>query len=206
MIRLSPSEVARYYATRVPDLPHRGNHWRGRCPLHQGKGYNLSVNPETGLWRCWSSCGRGGDIISFEMALSGSPWYEAVAEVEHIVGRGLLYRPANRFERRLLAERREREGRESREAELFRIAASSIADLILEDLPEAVPERFGPTQLLLSISRASRTDLLAIYRDWKDSEPELTAGLVFAGEQAWSRRCDDLARFITTLAGAKDAA
>ena len=169
-------------------------------------GNNFSVNPENGMWRCWSSCGRGGDIIALETALTGAAWRDAVAEVERIVGRALLDRPANRFERRLLAERRERECRELREAEFFRIAASSIAELILGDLPEAVPERFGPTQLLLRLRRANGAALLAIYRDWKDSEPELTAGLVFAGEQAWSRRCDDLARFITTLTGVKDAA
>src|SRR5579863_8063334 len=206
MFNLSPFEVSVYYSSRLPELAQHGKRWRGACPIHRGKGFNFSVDPETGLWRCWSTCGRGGDIITLEMARTGAAWREAVAEVEHVLGRTLLDRPTNRAERRSLAESRERARREVRDAEMFRIAAAAMAEQILEELPEAVPERFVPTQLLLSLRRADDAALLALYHDWLEHEPRLTGALVFVGERAWRRKCDSLARFVTTLAGAEDAA
>lgn len=196
MIGLTASEVAMYYASRVPDLPQRGKRWRGPCPIHRGKHDNFSVDPETGLWRCWSVCGRGGDIIALEIALTGAQWPESVAEIEQIIGRVLLDRPATRAERLALAERREREQREMRAAECFRIAAASMAEHVLDELPEAVPERYGPTQFLLCIRAAHGTDLLPLYRDYCEREPRLTAAFVYSGAQAWKRLCDRLARFI----------
>jgi hypothetical protein len=198
VISLSATEVAIYYTSRVPDLRQRGKRQRGPCPIHRGKHDSFSVNPETGLWRCWSVCGRGGDIIALEIALTGSPWPEAVAEVERIVGRALLERPATCSERRALAERRKRKQGEMRAAEFFRIAAASMAEQILEELPEAVPERFGPTQLLLSLGGAHGEALLALFRDYLAREPRLTAALVFAGERAWSRLCTRLASLVAT--------
>ena len=105
MIELAPHEVAKYYAVRVPDLRQRGKRWRGRCPIHHGKHDSFSIDPEAGLWRCWSGCGCGGDVIALEMALTGARLRDAVADVEQIIGRALLHRPATRAERRALAER-----------------------------------------------------------------------------------------------------
>jgi CHC2 zinc finger len=106
MIALTVSEVAIYYAARVPDLRQRGKRWRGRCPIHRGKHDSFSVDPETGLWRCWSECVRGGDIITLEIELTGAPWRDAVAEIEGIVGRALLERLATHTERRIFEDRR----------------------------------------------------------------------------------------------------
>jgi hypothetical protein len=205
MIELAPGEVAQYYVTRSPDLRQRGKRWRGACPVHKGTHPNFSVNPQAGLWRCWS-CGRYGDVIALEMALTGAPWREAVAEVGRIIGRVLLDQPATRAERRALADRREREQREMRAAEFFRIAATGMTEQILEELPEAVAERFGPTQLLRSLRGADGDPLRALYRDYLAREPRLTAALVYAGERAWGRKCNTLARFVAALAGARDAA
>jgi hypothetical protein len=196
MIAFTPAEVATFYAARASDLRQRGKRWRGRCPIHRGKHDSFSVDPETGLWRCWSECGRGGDIIELEIALTGEPWREAVAEIERIIGRVLLNRPASVTERRALAERRQREQRETRAAEFFRIAAASVAEHILDGLPEAIPERFGPTQLLLDLRAAHGTALLALYRDFREHDPQLAAALVYAGERAWQRLSTRLARFV----------
>jgi DNA primase len=201
MITLTPAEVATFYAARASALRQRGKRWRGRCPIHRGKHDSFSVHPETGLWRCWSDCGRGGDIIELEIALTGATWREGVAEVERIIGRVLLNRPASVSERRALAERRQREQRETRDAEFFRIAAASVAEHILDELPEAVSERFGPTQLLLDLRAAHRAALLAIYRNFRECEPQLAAALVYAGERAWQRLSTRLAGFI--VAGAE---
>lgn len=198
MINLSSSEVATYYAARVPDLLQLRKQWRGRCPIHQGRGYNFSVNPETGMWRCWSRCGLGGDIITLEMALTGLGWREAVAAVEQIIGRSLLNRPATRTERRALAKRRERQQGEMRAAEYFCMAAASMAEHLLDELPEGALERFGPTHFLLSLRSTRGAALLTVYRDFCAREPRLAAALVFAGERAWQRLCDRLARFVAS--------
>ena len=64
-------EVATYYGVRVPGLKQtHGREWRCRCPIHRGSKRNLAINAETGLWFCYSQCGRGGDVLAFEMALS----------------------------------------------------------------------------------------------------------------------------------------
>jgi hypothetical protein len=200
LISFSASEVGGYYLLRVPDLRQRRKRWRGRCPIHCGEGASFSVDSETGLWRCWSQCGRG-DIIELEIALTGATWRDAVSEIERIIGRVLLNRPASVTERRALAERREREQQETRDAEFFRTAAASVAEHILNELPEAVPERFGPTQLLLDLRAARGAALLAIYRDFRGREPQLAAALVYVGGRAWQRLGTRLARFI--VAGAE---
>jgi CHC2 zinc finger len=206
MIGFSQFEVANYFATRVPDLAQRGKRWRGRCPIHRGQGYNFSVNPESGLWRCWSSCGLGGDIITLEMALSGSSWREAVAVIEHAIGRVLIDRPATRTEQRSFTEARKHEQAEMREAEYFRIAAISMAETALEDLPDTAPDRYDLTQLLIVVRSSRSADLLRLYRDYLAHEPRLTAALVYAGAQAWNRLCNRLARFITEANGVSGAA
>jgi hypothetical protein len=196
MISFSSADVAAYYAARVLALRQRGKRWHGRCPIHRGKRDSFSVDPETGLWRCWSQCGRGGDIITLEMELTCATWRDAVAETERIIGRVLLDRPATRRERRALAQGREREQREMPSAEYFRIAAVRVLERLLDDVfPEAVPERYAPTQLRLAL-RADGVALPAIYRDFRAREPRLTAALVHAGERAWRRLCTRLARFV----------
>jgi len=83
-----------------------------------------------------------------------------------------------------------------RAAEFFRIAAASMAEQLLNDLPEAAPERHAPTQLLIDLRKAQGAALLLIFRDFCASEPRLTAALVYAGEQSWGRCCSRLARFV----------
>jgi putative DNA primase/helicase len=86
----SQSEVAVYYAARVPKLQQRGHEWRGPCPVHNGDGDNFSVNSETGKWYCHSQCGRGGSVFDLEMALTNVDFPPAANEVRRIIGRPLL--------------------------------------------------------------------------------------------------------------------
>ena len=82
-----PSEVAVFYAARVPGLNQGGREWRGACPRHKGTHDNFSVNAETGVWFCHSQCDCGGDIIYLEMALTGADFKAAKEQVYQIVGR-----------------------------------------------------------------------------------------------------------------------
>jgi DNA primase len=201
MITLSRSEVAAYYALRAPDLRQHGKRWRGRCPIHSGKHDNFTVDSETGLWRCWSGCGRGGDVTTMEMALTNMVWRDAVKAIEEIIGRPLLKRPASQEERRALAQRLARERQDLRAAETWQIAIVSMMEDVLDRLPEAAPERYAPTQLLLRVRPLQGSALLALFRDSMARKPRLTAGLVYAGARARQRQCDRLARFI--VAGSK---
>lgn len=83
----TPAEIERYYAACVPGLKEVGAEWRGRCPIHQGTGDNFAVEMDSGRWFCHSQCGRGGDILSLEMELSGTSFPQAKAEVIRMVGR-----------------------------------------------------------------------------------------------------------------------
>ncbi len=87
-ITFSSGEVSTYYATRVPRLKQRrAAEWRGPCPIHHGKNDNFAVEPDTGRWFCHSTCGRGGDILALEAALTGGDFPTRKAEVFRLVGR-----------------------------------------------------------------------------------------------------------------------
>jgi hypothetical protein len=87
MIEFTLAEVAEYYRVRLPKLKQRGAQWRGPCPIHQGKRDSFAVDPKSGRWNCHSTCGRGGDILVLEEALSSADFKAAKAEVFRIVGR-----------------------------------------------------------------------------------------------------------------------
>src|SRR5215471_8561531 len=80
-------EISAYYVARVPQLVQRGREWRGACPIHQGKNDNFAVEPDTGRWFCHSACGRGGDLLELEAALTGGDFPTRKAEVFRLVGR-----------------------------------------------------------------------------------------------------------------------
>jgi putative DNA primase/helicase len=87
-ITFTPGEVSIYYAARVPHLKQRrAAEWRGACPIHHGKNDSFAVDQETGQWFCHSTCGRGGDILELEAALTGGDFSSRKAEVFRLVGR-----------------------------------------------------------------------------------------------------------------------
>lgn len=57
------------------------------CPLHEDRSNpSLTVDPETGSWKCWSGCGQGGPV-QFVMALKQCSYRDALSFIE-----GLKYR------------------------------------------------------------------------------------------------------------------
>jgi hypothetical protein len=87
-ITFTSGEVSAYYAARVPNLTQRrGAQWRGVCPIHHGKNFSFVVEADTGRWFCNSTCGRGGDILKLEAALTGGDFTTGKAEVFRLVGR-----------------------------------------------------------------------------------------------------------------------
>jgi putative DNA primase/helicase len=87
-ITFTSGDVSAYYAARVPNLQQRrAAEWRGACPVHHGKNDNFAVEAATGDAYCFSDCNDGWDMIGVEMALSGTDFKTAKAEVYRIVGR-----------------------------------------------------------------------------------------------------------------------
>lgn len=84
----SPSEVRIYYGARVPSLNITSQReWRGPCPVHKGKDPNFAVNAETGYSYCHSQCGRGWDLLSLEIELTGLDFPQAKDQVWELLGR-----------------------------------------------------------------------------------------------------------------------
>lgn len=69
-------QPAAYYAGELPDLKGRGAWRQAQCCFHQDRAPSLSVNVETGHYRCFA-CEAGGDLISFQMRRHGQDFKRA---------------------------------------------------------------------------------------------------------------------------------
>lgn len=70
---------------RTVALKQQGKRWVGLCPLHAERTPSLNVDPESGLWKCFG-CNEGGDVISWQMAVSRQDFREACEELSQIYG------------------------------------------------------------------------------------------------------------------------
>jgi len=60
-------------------LRRAGREYRGKCPLHGGERDSFALNPENGLWHCFSGCGDiGGDVFDFLSRKEGLDFPEAL--------------------------------------------------------------------------------------------------------------------------------
>jgi hypothetical protein len=168
---------------------------RGVATWREGRNFSVSFNDVKNVWHDFVT-GSGGGILDLVQRVRGGSRADALRWLADFAGVVIDDRPESRADRRAFAERRERDERDMREAEFFRIAAERVAEHVLEELPEAVEERFRPTQFLLNLRGSQGAALLALYRNFRASEPRLTAALVFAGERTWERLSLRLARYI----------
>ena len=72
-----------FYSKYVEDLKKEGRQFRGWCPFHSDKGSEhkgFSVNPDNGLWFCFS-CGKKGNATIFckekDIPINKSPDYDS---------------------------------------------------------------------------------------------------------------------------------
>lgn len=53
------------YIGRVTKLHKSGRSYKGLCPFHTERTPSFHVFPDRATWRCFGSCGEGGDLFSF---------------------------------------------------------------------------------------------------------------------------------------------
>jgi DNA primase len=69
--------------SRVVRLEEKGRNFFGLCPFHAEKTPSFSVNPEKGIFYCFS-CNRGGDVFKFVMETEGLDFAGAVQKLAEL--------------------------------------------------------------------------------------------------------------------------
>lgn len=83
---LSRLDLAHFYKSLVPSLKVNGRtEALGLCPFHDDHNASLSVNIESGLYRCFS-CDAKGDVFTFYQELTGVDFLTALREVGEFAG------------------------------------------------------------------------------------------------------------------------
>jgi len=74
------------YVGRFVRLQKSGRNFRGLCPFHNEKTPSFYVFPDRGNWRCFGSCGEGGDLFSFAMKRENLDFRDALRELASEAG------------------------------------------------------------------------------------------------------------------------
>ena len=67
-------------------LKKAGRNFKGICPFHQEKTPSFVVSPDRQLWRCFGSCGIGGDAIAFYMKFENLSFLETLTDLAQRYG------------------------------------------------------------------------------------------------------------------------
>lgn len=87
------------YVGRVVALQKAGRNFRGLCPFHTEKTPSFYVFPDRGNWRCFGSCGEGGDLFSFVQKRENLDFRGALRELAREAGVQLTAESAQRRSR-----------------------------------------------------------------------------------------------------------
>lgn len=88
-------EIAEYVGRSVT-LRKSGRNFRGLCPFHTEKTPSFYVFTDRGTWRCFGSCGEGGDLFSFVQKRENVEFPEALRLLAREAGVELSARGAER--------------------------------------------------------------------------------------------------------------
>ncbi len=88
-------EIADYVGRSVT-LRKSGRNFRGLCPFHTEKTPSFYVFTDRGTWRCFGSCGEGGDLFSFVQKRENVEFPEALRLLAREAGVELSARGAER--------------------------------------------------------------------------------------------------------------
>lgn len=81
--RISISDLVSGYGV---NLKRAGDHMVACCPLHNEKTPSFHVFPDTGRWRCFGACGKGGDIFDFYCEKENVEFRDALIELAKRAG------------------------------------------------------------------------------------------------------------------------
>ncbi|MGE5501794.1 MAG: DNA primase [Ignavibacteriales bacterium] len=87
------------YVGRFVRLQKSGRNFRGLCPFHTEKTPSFYVFPDRGTWRCFGSCGEGGDLFSFVQKRENLDFRGALRELASEAGVTLSAESAERRSR-----------------------------------------------------------------------------------------------------------
>jgi len=71
LIRQNLPSAEEYFKARGHKVTNHGKGFRTNCGIHNGTGQNLSVRDD-GAFYCFKCGAKGGDLISYEMLLTGA--------------------------------------------------------------------------------------------------------------------------------------
>jgi len=66
------------YIGRSTVLQKSGRNFRGLCPFHTERTPSFYVFPERGSWRCFGTCGEGGDLFTFVQKRENADFRQAL--------------------------------------------------------------------------------------------------------------------------------
>lgn len=76
--------IPSFYQSHIPSLKVNGRpEALGLCPFHDDHNASLSVNIESGLYRCFS-CDAKGDVFTFYQKLKGVDFSTALKEIREM--------------------------------------------------------------------------------------------------------------------------
>ncbi|MFN0095903.1 MAG: DNA primase [Dehalococcoidia bacterium] len=93
--RLDPVD----YIGRQVKLTRAGRNFRGLCPFHSEKTPSFYVFADRGTWRCFGSCGVGGDLFTFVAKRDGVDFKAALTQLAAEAGVQLVHESPERRSR-----------------------------------------------------------------------------------------------------------
>ena len=70
-----------YYTERNFRLVGNGNWRKTICPFHDDSRPSLSVNVDSGAFKCFACGVKGGDVLAFHRLLNNQSFFEAVTDL-----------------------------------------------------------------------------------------------------------------------------
>src|SRR3970040_3092444 len=87
------------YVGRSVERRKSGRNFRALCPFHSERTPSFYVFPDRGTWRCFGTCGEGGDIFSFVQKRDNLDFRGALRELAREAGVQLSAEAAQRRSR-----------------------------------------------------------------------------------------------------------